>query len=266
MNEKSVKEWVLVTGAASGIGAELCRLFAQHGAGIVLVDKNRSGLDEASEKLSREFKIPTICLVYDLSHQDAPEQIHRELGSRSIEIDVLVNNAGFGTFGNFWETDAARDTALINVNIMAPMLLTKYFLPGMVARKRGKILNVGSISGFLASPHASIYYSSKAWLLSFSQGVATSLKGTRVSVTVVCPGPTYTAFDWHSTGDGTHAPTRKKFQMDAAEVAAQAYRGMRRGRMVVIPGASNQALALMAKLLPRRFALWLLTFGQNKAN
>jgi short-subunit dehydrogenase len=143
---------------------------------------------------------------------------------------VLVNNAGFGTFGNFWETDVARDRALINLNIMTPMLLTKLFLPGMVRRKRGRILNVGSVSGFLASPYASTYYSSKAFLLSFSQGVATSLRGSGVTVTIVCPGPTYTAFDWHSTEDGGAPPQRKRFQMDAADVAAQAYRGMRRGR------------------------------------
>jgi short-subunit dehydrogenase len=183
-----------------------------------------------------------------------------------VEVDVLVNNAGFGTFGNFWETDLGRDRALINVNIMAPMLLTKLFLPGMVERQRGRILNVGSVSGFLASPYASTYYASKAFLLSFSQGVATSLKGSGVSVTVVCPGPTYTAFDWHNAAEGGPPPQRTKFQMEAAEVAVQAYRGMRRGRMVVIPGASNKALALLARLLPRGFALWLLTLGQEKAN
>ncbi|MDF2439130.1 MAG: uncharacterized protein JWN98_114, partial [Abditibacteriota bacterium] len=186
--------------------------------------------------------------------------------ARGVEVDVLVNNAGFGTYGNFWDTDLARDKALVNVNIMAPMLLTRLFLPGMVQRGHGRILNVGSVSGFLASPYASTYYSSKAFLLSFSQGVGSSLQGRGVTVTVVCPGPTYTAFDWHRTEEGGPPPQRKKFQMDAAEVAAQAYRGMRRGQMVVIPGTSNKALALLAKLLPRKFALWLLTVGQEKAN
>lgn len=265
MESMAAKEWVLITGAASGIGAELCRLFARDGANIVLVDRNRSGLEKMSAELAQKFGIQTVSLVYDLSLQEAPEQAYRELQDRGIEVDVLVNNAGFGTYGNFWETEPARDKALINVNIMAPMLLTKLFLPTMVKRRRGRILNVGSVSGFLASPYASTYYSSKAFLLSFSQGLATSLKGSGVSVTVVCPGPTYTAFDWHNAADGA-PPPRKKFQMEAAEVAAQAYRGMRRGQMVVIPGISNQALAILAKLLPRRFALWLLTFGQGKAN
>jgi len=259
-------EWVLVTGAASGIGEQLCRLFGRDGANLVLVDKNRSGLEKTAALLCGEFGIQTVCLAFDLSEQSAPQQIFREVQSRGIEVSVLVNNAGFGTFGRFWETDVARDQALINVNIMAPMLLTKLFLPPMVARKRGQVLNVGSVSGFLASPYASTYYSSKAWLLSFSQGVATSLRGTGVTVTVVCPGPTYTAFDWHSTGQGEAPPARKRFQMEASEVAAQAYRGLRRGQMVVIPGASNQALALLAKLLPRKLALRLLTLGQRKAN
>lgn len=256
------KEWVLVTGAANGIGAELCRLFARDGANIVLVDRDQNGLEKTSAELAATFGIQTISLVRDLSFQEAPEQIYRELQERKVAIDVLVNNAGFGTFGNFWETDLGRDRALINVNIMTPMLLTKLLLPDMIARGRGRILNVGSISGFAASPGASTYYSSKAWLLSFSQGVAASLKGRGVTMTIVCPGPTYTAFDWHNAGGGA-PPARKKFQMDASKVAAQAYRGMRRGQMVVIPGASNKSLVLIGKFLPRKLALWLLGLGQQ---
>ncbi|PQV63528.1 hypothetical protein B1R32_11189 [Abditibacterium utsteinense] len=270
MKNTTAKEWVLVTGAASGIGAELCRLFARDGSHLVLVDVNQSGLEEISAHLTERFGIQTVKLVHDLSLQETPEQIFRELQNRGLEVDVLVNNAGFGTFGNFWEMDIKRESALVAVNIMTPMLLTRLFLPGMVKRGRGRILNVGSISGFLASPYASTYYSSKAWLLSFSQGIATSLQGSGVTVTVVCPGPTYTAFDWHAApNDGTppgSLPPRKKFQMEAASVAAQAYNAMRRGQMMVIPGTSNQFLALLAKILPRRFALWMLTFGQKKVN
>lgn len=257
MGKMAAAEWVLVTGAASGIGAELCRLFARDGSGVVLVDRNASGLATMSAELADTFGTRTLSLVHDLSAPEAPEHIFRELQAGGVEVDVLVNNAGFGVFGPFWETDLARDRALINVNIMAPMLLTRLLLPGMVGRRRGRILNVGSVSGFLASAHASTYYASKAFLLSFSQGVANSLQGSGVAVTIVCPGPTYTAFDWHNP-DGGAPPPRKRFQMEAAQVAAQAYRGMRRGQMVVIPGISNQALALLAKLLPRRLALWLL--------
>lgn len=262
-------EWVLVTGAANGIGAELCRLFARDGSNLVLVDKNAAGLETMSAELNA-LGAQTVSLTYDLSSPDSAQQLFDELQTRAIEIDVLVNNAGFGVYGNFWETDLARDQALVNLNILAPMLLTKLFLPPMVKRNRGRVLNVGSVSGFLASPYAPTYYSSKAWLLSFSQGVATSLQGRGVTMTIVCPGPTYTAFNWHNP-DGANVenaapPQRKRFQMEAKDVANQAYRGMRRGQTVVIPGTSNQALAVLAKLLPRRFALWLLTFGQKKAN
>ena len=263
--KSAAKEWVLVTGAASGIGAELCRLFARDGSHIVLVDKNAVGLKKSSTELADTFDVQTISLVYDLALPDAPQQIFADLQEREIEIDVLVNNAGFGIYGNFWETDLERDKALVNVNIMAPMLLTKLFLPAMIARNRGKILNVGSVSGFLASPYASTYYSSKAWLLAFSQGVATSLRGRNVSVTIVCPGPTYTAFDWHNA-EGSAPPQRKRFQMEAREVAIQAYRGLRRGQMIVIPGAANKALAALAKVMPRKLALRLLTLGQKKVN
>lgn len=260
------KEWVLITGAASGIGFELCRLFGQDGSNIVLVDRNEAGLETASAHLAGQYRAETISLAYDLSRQEAPEQIYAELRQRGVAIDVLVNNAGFGTYGNFWEIDLSRDQALVNVNIMAPMLLTKLFLPDMVERKRGRVLNVGSVSGFLASPYATTYYSSKAFLLSFSQGIHSSLKRTGVTVTVVCPGPTYTAFNWHNTGADGQPALRKRYQMEAADVAIQAYRGMRRGQMTVIPGASNKALAILAKLLPRKLALWLLTLGQNTAN
>ncbi|RYG69095.1 SDR family oxidoreductase [bacterium] len=266
MGSMQVKEWALVTGAASGIGAELCRLFAKDGAGIVLVDRNKSGLDSISEELTTQYGIETVSLVFDLSKPEAPSQIFEALKRQNIEVDILVNNAGFGTYGNFWETDLGRDQALIDVNIMAPVLLSKLFLPSMVQRRRGRVMNMGSISGFSASPYASTYYASKSFLQSFSQGVGASLKGTGVTMTVVCPGPTYTAFDWQKTADGGPPPERKKFQMDAAEVAAQGYRGMRRGQAVVIPGLSNKALAVLAKLLPRKFALWLTTAGQKKAN
>lgn len=260
------KGWALVTGAASGIGAELCRLLARDGFNIVLVDKNQSGLATMCAELAHGFSVRTVSLVSDLSLPESAQEIYRDIQARNIAIEILVNNAGFGTYGNFWEIDAARDKALINVNIMAPMLLTKYFLPEMVAKHRGRILNVGSVSGFLASPYASTYYSSKAFLLSFSQGIATSLKGSGVTMTIVCPGPTYTAFDWHSTSQGATAAPKKKFQMAASEVAAQAYRGMKRGQTIIIPGASNKALGVLAKVLPRRLALRLLTIGQSKAN
>lgn len=262
----TAKEWVLITGAASGIGAELCRLFARDGSSIVLVDRDAVGMEKMSAELSEKSGVQTLCLVHDLSSREAPERIFEELKSKGVEVDVLVNNAGFGTYGNFWETDLGRDRALVDVNIMAPMLLTKLFLPGMVKRRKGRVLNVGSISGFSSSPYASTYYSSKSFLQSFSQGVGASLKGTGVTMTLVCPGPTYTAFDWQRTADGGPPPQRKKFQMDAAEVAAQAYRGMRSGQAVVIPGWSNKALSILAKLLPRKFAIWLTTIGQTKSN
>ncbi len=255
-------EWVLISGAASGIGAELCRLLAREGSGLVMVDKDARGLEERRAALSRDFDVPLIALVYDLSRPDAPAQIHDELQGREVEIDVLINNAGFGTYGNFWESDAARETALVGLNIMAPMLLTRLFLPGMVARRRGRILNVGSIAGFAASPHATTYYGSKAWLLSFSQGLQAALRGTGVTATIVCPGPTYTAFNWHAAADKSkNPPPRQRFQMDASEVASQALHGMRRGQMIVIPGRLNKFLALLAKLLPRRVALWLVKVG-----
>ena len=264
---QTMPEWILITGAASGIGAELSQLFARDGSNLVLIDKNAAALEKFSAQLEADFAVQTVSLTFDLSLPETPQTIFNELQNRKIAIDILVNNAGFGTYGEFWEIDIERDTALVGLNILAPMLLTKLFLPPMIARKRGAVLNVGSISGFLASPHATTYYSSKAWLLSFSQGLSTSLHGTGVTASIVCPGPTATAFDWHNPdSDAATPPPRKPFQMDAQTVALAAYQGMRRGQMVIIPGPSNQFLAFLAKILPRKVALWLTTMGQNSAN
>ena len=266
---------VLITGAASGIGAELCRLFARDGYELVLVDKNEAGLlvmrtEFESQVLSRVAsgaKVGTVhCLRQDLSRQEAAAEIFDYVASLGLTIDVLVNNAGFGTFGPFWEIETSRDRDLVNVNVMTPMLLTKLFLPDMVARGHGKILNVGSVSGFSASPFATCYYSSKAFLLSFSTGLNSALKGTGVTATVACPGPTHTAFNWCEPLAQEKPARKKPLQMDAGVVAAIAYRGMQRGQAIVVPGWSNKALALLAKFMPRSWALALVKKGQTAVN
>lgn len=256
--------WALVTGGASGIGAELCRLLAQEGYGIVLVDRDAAGMDKMARELTA--RVPVQQIEQNLAAVDAAPHIVAELKRRGLEIEILINNAGFGTFGPVWEVEMERDRDLIQVNVTAPVLLTKLLLPPMIARGRGRVLNVGSVSGFGASPYATCYYSSKAFLLAFSTGVQSALEGTGVTCTLVCPGPTRTAFDWREPGARKGAAKRKPAQMDAATVAKQAYAGMLRGQAIVIPGWTNKALALMAKFLPRRVALALVKRGQSSVN
>lgn len=256
----------LITGAASGIGAELTRLFAADGYQLVLVDKNGAGLELVKKQLQAAGPVHATCLVQDLALQDAAQTIFQALQEQSLVVDVLVNNAGFGTFGNFWEIDLERDKSLVNVNILAPVLLTKLLLPGMVQRGAGKILNVGSVSGFSASPYATTYYSSKAFLLAFSTGLHSSLDGTGVTCTVVCPGPTHTAFDWREPGGEAAPVARKPLQMLASDVATIGYRGMLQGKAIVVPGWSNKTLALLAKFMPRSVALKLVKKGQTTVN
>ena len=275
VGKRSGPERVLITGAASGIGSELCRLFARDGYELVLVDKNEAGLLAMQSELQAQGPgdagagrgaVKVHCLTQDLACQEAAGAIYDRVNALGLTIDVLVNNAGFGTFGPFWEIETSRDRDLINVNVMTPMLLSKLFLPAMVAQKYGKILNVGSVSGFSASPYATCYYSSKAFLLSFTTGLNSALQGTGVTATVACPGPTHTAFNWCEPLAQAKPELKKPLQMDAGVVAAIAYRGMQRGQPIVVPGFSNKALALLAKFLPRTMALALVKRGQTAVN
>lgn len=264
MNKNS--QTVLITGGASGIGKELAKIFATQGYHLVLVDRNTEGLVSVERELSMAYQVTVTCFTEDLSQPEAATRLFEAFQEEGISPDVLVNNAGFGNFGNFWEIDLARDQALLNVNIVAPVLLTKLLLPAMIGRRRGKILNVGSVSGFSASPYATTYYSSKAFLLSFSTGLNSSLQGTGVTSTVVCPGPTKTAFDWREPAQTKTPARRKPSQMTAEDVAWQAYRGMQRGQAIVVPGWTNKALAILAKFLPRSLALKLVKRGQRTVN
>lgn len=256
----------LVTGAASGIGAELCRILGREGYGLMLVDRDAGGLERIEGELEEKGANTVHTFVQDLSSAEAVPNIMGWIAGLGVQVDVLVNNAGFGTFGPFWEIAPERDRDLVTVNIMVPVLLTKALLPGMVERGRGRVLNVGSVSGFGASPYATCYYASKSFILAFSSGLQSSLEGTGVTVTVVCPGPTRTAFDWTQPGKSSTPAKRERFQMEASTVAETAYRGMERGHMIVIPGWSNRALALLAKFLPRKVSLSLVKRGQRAVN
>jgi short-subunit dehydrogenase len=243
----------LVTGATSGIGLELATLLARDGHDVVLVARTRERLDVVARGLGEEFGIRATVLPSDLALPESPGLIFRELEARAIAVDVLVNDAGFGVHGRFSATPIERDLAMIQVNVAALTELAKLALPGMLERRRGRILNVASTAAFQPGPMMAVYYATKAYVLSFSEALANELSGTGVTVTALCPGPTITEFQ-KSAGVEETALFTGPLVMDAATVARAGYRGMRRGQRVVIPGVANNVLVQALRVSPRRLA------------
>src|SRR3954447_1995963 len=244
-----MKETALITGASSGIGLDLARLFAKDGNDVVLVARSEGKLRELAAELERDCGVKAHVIVADLARPDAPRQL---VDALTVDVDVLVNNAGFGVTGPFVATDLAKELEMIQVNIVALTELTKLLLPPMVARRRGRVLNVASTAAFQPGPLMAVYYATKAYVLSFSEAVADELRCTAVTVTTLCPGPTATEFNQR----GNIRTTRlfKGSTMDAAAVARAGYDGMLRGRRVVIPGLRNRVVAGAAQIAPRKLA------------
>ena len=193
--KKTLKgQWSLVTGASSGIGLELARELAKQGSNLVLVARDRTRLEAAATSLARDWGVQAEVLPADLARPDSPAALTAEISARGLQVDVLVNNAGIGLWGEFARTSLDDERRLIELNVLACMALTKLVLPGMLARRRGRILNVASTAAFFPGPQMAAYYASKAFVLSFSQAVAHELSGSGVTVTSLCPGPVRTAF------------------------------------------------------------------------
>jgi uncharacterized protein len=245
----------LITGASSGIGLELARLCAADGFDLVLVARDRERLEHAAANLRAQHHVSVRCEARDLSDAHAALDLWTELRAAGITVDVLINNAGFGLYGSFAEQDSDELERMLQLNMLALTTLTRLALSGMVERRRGRVLNVASVVAYQpGGPRMAAYYATKAYVLSFSKGVARELDGSGVSVTALCPGPTDTLFDDRSRT----APnvSYKRFpKMTAAAVARAGYRGMKRQSMVVIPGFLTKILAFLGELPPRRIAL-----------
>lgn len=245
------KQTALITGAASGIGYELACIFAHDDYNLVLVDRNGLKLSEMAVQFQQELGISVRVIVKDLSVSTSPEEIFTELQQGSIKVDVLVNNAGFGTYGLFNETNLAIELEMIQVNLVCLTHLTKLFLKEMVKQGKGKILNVSSAAAFQPGPLMAVYFATKAYILSFSEAIANELEGTGVSVTVLCPGSTASAFH-ERTGMADSNLLKGKKMMDAQTVAQIGYQALMKGKTVVIPGLLNRLLAKCVRFVPRK--------------
>jgi short-subunit dehydrogenase len=236
----------LITGASSGIGRELAKVFAANGFCVVLVARNEFRLNQLAEELRDANKVDVKVLPQDLGKPGAASAIFSRLAG--TPISVLVNNAGFGSYGPFAKSSIDVQTEMIQVNVMALVQLTHLFLQPMLAQRSGRILNVASTAAFQPGPMMSVYYSSKAFVYSFSYALADELTGTGVTLTVLCPGMTPTEFQ-----ERAHVHMGGLWPMTSARSVAEAgFTGLMKGKRVVIPGVMNQISAFLAKRSPAR--------------
>ena len=239
----------LITGASSGIGFQLAKVFAQHGHPVVLLARSTDKLEKLARELIATFDVRAEIVAVDLTKPDAPTQIAEELRKRDIIVDVLVNNAGFGLRGPFAELDLRQQLDMIQVNITAVTHLTRLFLPGMIQRNVGGVLNVASTAAFVAGPHMATYYASKAFVLSLTEALHDEVAGTNLRVTCLCPGPTDTGFAVAARMEG--ANLFKRGAQSADSVVQLGYAGFQENRTIVIPGIKNKLGAFAAKFAPR---------------
>jgi short-subunit dehydrogenase len=241
----------LVTGASSGIGAEAARSLARRGHGVTLVARRADRLEELAAELRSEHGVRVEVLECDLVDDAARERMFAELTTLAVNVEVLVNNAGFGTGGLFHQLDAEREVRMVHLNVEALVALTARFVPDMVRRRRGGLLNVASTAAFQPLPRQATYGATKAFVLSFTDALHAELAGTGVSATALCPGPVRTEFaDTAGIGEEAEA-VPDMFWANAPEVAEQGIRGLEKNKRVVVPGVLNRAGALGGQHAPR---------------
>jgi len=248
-----MKETALVTGASGGIGEDLARIIAANGDNVVLLARSAGKLQALADELSRAHNVTASVLTADLSLAGAAEDVAGRLAGRSITVDMLVNNAGFGTSGGFAREDLQEELQVLQVNIVSLTQLTRLLLPGMLERRKGRILNVASTAGFQPGPFMAVYYASKAYVLSLSEALAEETAGSGVTVTCLCPGPTRTGFQDRAKIQDTRLFNLMSV-MDSVDVARAGYDGMMAGRTLVIPGLANKIGVQTLRVAPRWMA------------
>jgi short-subunit dehydrogenase len=246
------RETALITGASGGIGLELALIFAANGFDLVIVARREKELGSLADRCRRECGVEVQVMPMDLLAPGAAAKLVQQLDDEAIEIDVLVNNAGLMDMGRFAEIDVDRHERLIHLNVIVLTSLTRHLVPKMIARGRGRILNVGSISAFQPVPALALYAATKAFVLSLSESLSEELRGTGVTVTALCPGITKT--DMYERAQDEHESARSVpdiFLSDVKAVAKEGFDGCLAGRVVIVPGRSNQLMTSAVGFYPR---------------
>ncbi|MBD7915594.1 SDR family oxidoreductase [Clostridium sp. Sa3CUN1] len=248
---------VLITGATTGIGYELAKLYAKEGNNLILVARDEERLSEVKEELDL-YNIKVYILPLDLSEDNSCEKVLDFVNKKNLSVDILINNAGIGSFGYLSEIEIEKELKLIDVNIRALTELTKMFLPTMISHGEGGIMNVASTAAFCAGPKMATYYASKSYVLNFTEALYEELKGSEIKVSCLCPGPVKTSFQEKSGIKKNEAA--KKALMTPKEVAEIAYKDFKKGKLIIIPGFKNKLIILLNKLIPRALSRKIILF------
>lgn len=244
----------LVTGASGGIGLDLAECFAKDGYDLILTARSADALETAAKTFAEKYGIEATAIAADLGKQDAGAALAKDIASRGLDVDVLVNNAGYGIAGGMATANAGEQLGMVDLNVRALTELTQIYWPAMLAKKRGGVLNVASTAAFQPGPLMAVYYASKAYVLSFSEALWKEAEGTGVHVSCLCPGPTTSGFR-DRAGTGKTRLSRVGKPMASKPVARMGYRAFKKNRRVIVTGARNAMLAGLAPLLPRRTVL-----------
>lgn len=245
-------KYIIITGAASGLGKEFAKLYAEEGYSLILVDINENLLHETAQQLKEHTQTDVQTLVKDLSLSSSSQEIYDYTVAQNFIVFGLINNAGFGIFGNFSETDLKAELNMAGVHVLTPISLTKLFLKGMLERNEGEILNISSLAGFQPGPLMSVYYSTKAFLISFTEAIARENKGSKVRISVLCPGVVNTNFRQNVSAN--KEAKIKSMNSCPRQVAYYGIRKMRRGKIVCLPSVSCKFLAFLPRIVPRSTA------------
>ena len=253
MSQERTVSYVLITGTTSGLGREFARLFAQNGYNIVAVARNEVLLQQQKQELERQFGVEMVYIVKDLSAEDSAQEVYDEIKHKGINIDILINNAGFGSFGRYVDVDWQRQKGLANVNMLAVMQLSYLFGKDMDRRGEGKIVNIASIASFQAGPYMAMYYASKAFVRSFSEALHEEMKSSGVSVTAICPGPVATNFERNAHMINSAMFTRLRGYTPEG-VAAKSYRAIMNNKAVYVVGWPNKLLVFLTRFCSLKFS------------
>ena len=258
-----MEKTALITGSTSGIGYELAYIHAKQGGNLVLVARNKTKLEQIKKELENKYKIDAYVIEKDLSVKDSAKDVYDEIVKNNITVDYLINNAGFGDYGFFNESDWGKLERMISLNITALTQLTKLFISDMIKHGLGKIMNVASTAAFQSGPTMAVYYATKAYVLSFSEAINNEVSGSGVTVTALCPGATESGFQEAASLQESRLVKGRKLPT-SKEVADYGYNAMLKGKTVAIHGIVNYLMANSVRFFPRSSVLKIARFIQDK--
>ena len=245
-----MRRTALITGASNGLGVEFAKIHAAKGDNLILVARAKDKMNLLKTEIEKRHNVSVHVIGRDLSEPGAPKTIYNELKAQKIQVDYLINNAGFGDFEMYEKSNWEKQLQMINLNITAVAYFTRLFLPDMIKNKYGKIMNVASTASFQPGPTMSVYFATKAFVLSFTEAIANEVKGTGVTITALCPGATATGFKTVASLDNSNL--FKGTVATSKSVAEYGYKSMMKGKTVVIHGLMNKIMAFSVRFAPRK--------------